>query len=543
MRGSGGAIEFNGASTYLIDDSAGTTDPVYGVVVCDVSGEDNPRLIGNGCTIKVVDHDVSAGVGLRFANFEACSRPYVSGFNFDMTFTGVNTSSSFYPFCGAVTFYEEATGTKTQDQLNSDVVVEDCTFKLFHPFGTFATSGAPFSGDPNNGYKLYSVFVFGDNLATDFDNQNQNCRLENLTFKKGHNGYGPWVWAYNNVQFNNPVAEDWVAKYSDNTGAFAGAVIPFIRYHQFYCKGVYVNNIYFRAKPCSERTTAGFEGAANAVGFNTNLTAAGLDGGDMIVRGGTIIAGNGDAANSIGDTLIFCSAYGKLVLDGGLSITGIPITTNASAGAVFQYSGESTGGTGYGEIHIGDVSIGKNLDFYNNFTVNNGADVAANRRCKLLKISSVSSFSQFQYFLDTDGNSAQASLGVPKIILDSVQIDGTDNSQFGPASTNSRAFRLAGESTDIITGDDVSVDGKYYEFITTNLDSGAILRFNNYRSSGSTLRVTGTKVPVMSLIGSGTPESAEIAGIGSTFQREDGGAGTTFYVKETGTGNTGWVGK
>lgn len=45
------------------------------------------------------------------------------------------------------------------------------------------------------------------------------------------------------------------------------------------------------------------------------------------------------------------------------------------------------------------------------------------------------------------------------------------------------------------------------------------------------------------LVGSGTPEGAETAVVGSVFHRTDGGAGTSFYVKESGTGNTGWVGK
>lgn len=43
--------------------------------------------------------------------------------------------------------------------------------------------------------------------------------------------------------------------------------------------------------------------------------------------------------------------------------------------------------------------------------------------------------------------------------------------------------------------------------------------------------------------GTGTPEGAVVAGVGSTFHRTDGGAGTSFYVKESGAGNTGWVGK
>lgn len=43
--------------------------------------------------------------------------------------------------------------------------------------------------------------------------------------------------------------------------------------------------------------------------------------------------------------------------------------------------------------------------------------------------------------------------------------------------------------------------------------------------------------------GTGTPESAVAAPVGSTFHRTDGGAGTSFYVKESGTGTTGWVAK
>lgn len=43
--------------------------------------------------------------------------------------------------------------------------------------------------------------------------------------------------------------------------------------------------------------------------------------------------------------------------------------------------------------------------------------------------------------------------------------------------------------------------------------------------------------------GSGTPEGAITAPIGSIYLRTNGGAGTTFYVKETGSGDTGWIGK
>lgn len=43
--------------------------------------------------------------------------------------------------------------------------------------------------------------------------------------------------------------------------------------------------------------------------------------------------------------------------------------------------------------------------------------------------------------------------------------------------------------------------------------------------------------------GTGSPEGAITAPVGSLYSRTNGGAGTSFYVKESGTGNTGWVAK
>jgi hypothetical protein len=55
------------------------------------------------------------------------------------------------------------------------------------------------------------------------------------------------------------------------------------------------------------------------------------------------------------------------------------------------------------------------------------------------------------------------------------------------------------------------------------------------------IRISGTAATLSS--GTGTPEGAVFAPVGSLFTRTDGGAATSLYVKETGTGNTGWVGK
>lgn len=69
---------------------------------------------------------------------------------------------------------------------------------------------------------------------------------------------------------------------------------------------------------------------------------------------------------------------------------------------------------------------------------------------------------------------------------------------------------------------------------------GPSLRWLN--SYVSKIHLSGSST-VFDSAGTGTPEGAVTAGIGSTFRRTDGGAGTCFYVKESGAGNTGWVAK
>lgn len=58
------------------------------------------------------------------------------------------------------------------------------------------------------------------------------------------------------------------------------------------------------------------------------------------------------------------------------------------------------------------------------------------------------------------------------------------------------------------------------------------LRLRGVQVGASTITITS---------GTGTPEGAVTAGVGSLYLRTDGGANTTLYVKESGSGNTGWA--
>lgn len=74
-------------------------------------------------------------------------------------------------------------------------------------------------------------------------------------------------------------------------------------------------------------------------------------------------------------------------------------------------------------------------------------------------------------------------------------------------------------------------------------DRGALATSNTW-TQPQTFPAAGIVLgSVRVLAGSGAPNTAVTAPVGSLYLRSDGGANTSLYVKESGTGNTGWVAK
>ena len=85
---------------------------------------------------------------------------------------------------------------------------------------------------------------------------------------------------------------------------------------------------------------------------------------------------------------------------------------------------------------------------------------------------------------------------------------------------------------------------------TTNLSGGAAFGENvtahgcaGQFFGGSSYRgqILNLKRALYDIEGTGSPEGAVTAGVGSIYRRAGGGAETLLYLKNTGTGNTGWV--
>jgi hypothetical protein len=529
------------AGVYLVSAAnavAHQSGAAYGKVVLALTSLSNISIQADSATIKVVNHNCSTG-GLTFANFKSCQNVNISGFNFEMTFTGVNTSASLYPFCGAITGIDSDAAGQTQTELNGDFLITNCTFNLFHPFGQYAQSGAPFSGDPNNGYKVFSIYVSGPYLATDYDEQSRNITVENCGTKDGHNAYGFWFWSWNNVVVKNCFAENYVGKYSNASGTILGDGVGFIRYHQFHCSGILIDGCNFLSKPCNERTVSGYEGGSIFTALDTNLTGD-FSNGNSIVSNNTIVLGNGDFANSFTDYGVFITLFGNVNIENNL-FDGIATTSNAYVGIHVYFAAFSTGGNGKASLLVNGNTFGKFSSYIDSIRIANGSDISEYaRRIKQIEVTNNISGSQLQYFYDIDSTGTFTYTGCRNTVIQGNIIDGTFNTVFNSSNSNSRAINyITTESTDQATISTNQIRNKHTAMISTGGAANSPSLINNLLSGVTLSSLSGLLWSVVT----GSPEGAVVAKVGSLVTRTDGGATTTLYVKESGTGNTGWVAK
>jgi len=435
-----------GDGTYLISYKGAAYSSVYGNAVIDLLNKTDISILGEGATIKVVNHDITAKGGLRFANFKGCKRVRISGINFDMTFLGSNTSGQFYPFCGAITALDEDAPAPDFNGLNSDFTIDGCSFKLYHPAGNWQTTANPYLGDGNNGFKLFSIFVSGPFTPTEYDNQCRNVVVDNCTWRKGHNGYGIWFWAWNNCRVTSCVVEDWVAKYSDNTGSFAGGGVAWVRHIPFRTAGMVVSGNQFRAKPTSERIGA-FAGKAQFYVQANNIGAANLAKGETVVSGNNIIMGAG--GQGLGDEVLFFNTFGTLIVSGN-TIDGHEGTVTTDGGSlVLNYSPGDTGGQGESSLIFTDNTIGTAYLGSGILFVNGSNESEANRRCKHLVVTG-NTMARGDFFLRMTSYAYKTYEGVRYAIIADNVIDMNGGALFPPPSGNNYGIHTASLATDII---------------------------------------------------------------------------------------------
>lgn len=174
-----------------------------------------------------------------------------------------------------------------------------------------------------------------------------------------------------------------------------------------------------------------------------------------------------------------------------------------------------------------------------------------------------------EVFDSRDNKSENDSIETCRITVgDTVTTDGADANYFGRINMQQATNNSAKYSDQVIYGNSLNEVGRlrYRGNGTTNMymkapsDTHGSIVTQAKDSFSVSISSNGTAAPdaVLSATrtglnlnllgfeivgGTGSPEGAVTAPVGSLFLRTDGGAGTVLYVKESGTGNTGWAAK
>lgn len=426
---------------YLISYST-PRDPALpaGVRAFDIKDVKNVKILAEGATITITNHDLLAYGGLMVFGIDGSQNIEISGFTFNLSYINRNDSASYYPNCGAIIAADTSgtPGSRTGDELSSGIKIRDNVFNCYHPLGCYAEAANSFPGDPNNGFKNYAFTALGDNTATAAVNQNFDVEFTGNRFSKTHNAYGMWVWSFNNVIATNNTADAWTNYSSDSSGVDTGNSIPLFRYHQFYCSGINVSNNIMRPRPLAERVGA-YQGRAIFAHIVTNLT--GLD----LFHGESLCANN-EMALSTDDTGILVNVYGTVNILGNI-INGLAVADRPTAGIDILCTGATIKGRAYYNI------IGNTTNRYLSCAlvrVNNSATLATDRRLKVLLIKNNASLNSFGGAVFFVNSGALATSGVELMYCDDNIFDAVA-SDFGSVNVNGAGVQhqVANQSADL----------------------------------------------------------------------------------------------
>lgn len=310
-----------------------------GKAVCYIHNLQNVTLQGENVTIKCVNHAINTYGGFLFCLVEGSPHFTIDGFTFDMSFTGYNNSSAYYPMCGGILSFDvEDQPGSNQSNICSNLTATNLVFSLFHPLGAYAVTSHPYAGDVNNGYKIISVFCAGDTTTTTPIKQHRNLFVSNILFTEVHNGYGCWAYAYHNAVFKNITAEAWVtAQYVvDLAQMFGVSFLCVVRYQSYKTQGFLCDNVYVKSRLWAARTGSylGLCGGVGVSAVNTDVYTNSVD----ITNCTFILDGAGTTIPSAWDVGIIGQAGGSVCISGNSFNTWTSTGAWAKAIEVIGYS-------------------------------------------------------------------------------------------------------------------------------------------------------------------------------------------------------------
>lgn len=488
-------IDFNAGDIYLISNQSTSSEDEFSNFILNFKSVSNIKLNGNGCTFKGTDIDTSTKGLVIFGGGEGLKNFRASGFNFDITYKGRNNNFNYYPQAGCFLLKDLDNVGQSISLVSENISINNNTFKLFHPDGSYGHSDNPYNGDSNNGFKIYAISIFGVTHETDAKLQTKNINTNNNTFKDGHNAYGIWVWACASWLCEGNVFEAFVSKTTNSDGTFKQGGIPAIRNHQFYTSGVKIANNQVIGLSPDRKTIAGFEGDSSCIHLSQNIVGD-YSHGDYIVTGNTLRT-SGDAINASAVNVegIVIAGYGNVNISNNI-FEGYKGVYNESSGVSIHAYPQAVGASGKMSMSITDNIFAENLES-NNIRLENGSTVSADdRRIKSLIVSGNTSLGQSQYFLDITGNSPTTYKGIENVMVTGNAVSGKYNVTWDLNSTNSIAYRFGSEANDKVVITNNSIVDKNIGFLFNDklLESqSAIFQENTY--SGVTTKVSNPPEP------------------------------------------------
>lgn len=263
---------------------------------------------------------------------------------------------------------------------------------------------------------------------------------------------------------------------------------------------------------------------------------------------GTFIYLTGVASTVPGDVVCFNSKTGgtvRAVAAGATSVGSVAVAMSA-CDATTKYGWYCVAGS----VPVTAATVAADTQAYLTATAGSVDDLA-----------SATAVVGMTFKAATSAGFATAQLAMPTV--DATALTGTTQTIAGAKTFSSTVSAPSLTTTNLVVyGDSASGEGVVMSprgsgaalaalavDTTTTVSNGYILDLRNNGSSKFTVNSSGT--PTGSNVygfsggnsifsGTGSPEGATTAPVGSFFLRRDGGAGTCAYIKESGSGNTGW---
>jgi hypothetical protein len=440
----------------------------FGVIAFELVNKTNVHVVGEGATITITNHDITANGGLSVFAFISCKDFSISGIKFNLSYTGFNNSSSYYPQNRAIAVENSGTGgLQPQSALWRNGYIHNCNFNISHPQGMFRATANPYSGDPNNGFKNIAIKVFGDFEAQNSANQNSSIRVENNYFATTHNGYCIWVWATNNAVVSNNIYDGVATYYTLSDGTTKGSSVPLMRVHQMYCKeGIIIQGNTFVGRKRADRVGT-LDGNATFIGLVSNTY--GLNTGSAQVLGNKFVLSSSITSNFFQDIGITVQGYcGNILIDGNSFSSNDTTFTSVlpPRGITIGSSANQTTGANY--ITISNNIFDRSCDIVECIYVQQGASTAAERLTKSLIVENNTCNGFYKEFVLITSSGLTVSQVEFAKIANNV-INGINNTTIPIANSNCRPIYIGanGAATDVYEVKNNTINGAQYAIYIT----------------------------------------------------------------------------